>query len=117
MSKITVFIGVMLCVLGFYGYSASEVKSVTAFIPLFVGLPIAICGGITMKKPSLSVIFMHIALTLALLGFVASLMKALQLDEFGSVKSVSLWSMCVLCFILLGAYMQSFIKARSNKEG
>ncbi len=116
MPKISIFIGAMLCLTGIVGYGASDVKSITAFIPLFFGLPIMLFAWLTLRQPSKAKIYMHVAVTLAILGFVASAMRVAKLEEFGSVKSSALWSMCILCFVLVGAYVQSFIKARTNKE-
>lgn len=117
MSKISIYFGGLLSLTGIIAFVVTGFEHPTSLIPLFVGAPIAICGALTLRDPAKAKIYMHIALTLALLGFIASAWKVSTLEEFGSVKSVSLWTMCVLCFILLGAYVQSFIKARTNKEG
>ena len=51
MSKITIAIGVMLIGLGaaFYLTSEADKRSVTALIPAFVGLPVAILGLVALK--------------------------------------------------------------------
>jgi len=115
MTKISKFVGVLLSVIGIAGYVMTDFASVTALIPMFLGLPIAVCGWLTEKQPQRRVIYMHIAVTLGVLGVIGTGKQAFGLEEFGSVKSVSLWSSFVLCFVLVGCYIQSFINARKAK--
>lgn len=117
MSKITVFVGGLLCLTGILAYVTTGFEHATSLIPLFVGAPIGVCGLLTLKQPSKAKIYMHIAVALAILGFLASASRIPSLRNFGDIKSVSIWVMCVLCFILVGAFFQSFFKARMGKQG
>lgn len=117
MTKISKTIGGLLCLVGVLAYVFTGFESPTSLIPLFIGAPVLICGMMTDKQPDKRKLYMHIAVGLATLGFLASASRIPTLEEFGSIKSLSIWSMCVLCFILIGLYAQSFIKARSVKEG
>jgi hypothetical protein len=117
MSKLSVTIGSMLCLLALFTFTIAGFarEAWTALIPLFVGLPIALCGLLTDKFPAKRKITMHIAVVLAFLGFAASASRIPKLGEFTSIKSISVWVMCLLCFLLLGAFIQSFVKARMPK--
>lgn len=116
MSRVSIYFGGLLSLIGLLSFVVSGFESPTALIPLFLGLPIAVCGWLTCKQPGKAKIYMHIAVTLSLLGFLASASRIPTLDEFGSIKSTSIWAMAILCFILTGLYVQSFIKARTRKE-
>ena len=116
MSKLSIYIGGVLSVIGVISWTAAGFESPTSLIPLFIGAPIAACGWATTAYPEKRKLLMHIAVGLAAAGFLASVSRIPTLDEFGSNKSVSIWSMTLLCFILLGAYGQSFLKARAEKK-
>lgn len=117
MPKISIYFGGLLSLLALVSFTVSGFEQKTALIPLFIGAPIVLCGWLTLKQPAKAKIYMHIAVTLSLLGFLAAASRIPKLDEFGSIKSTSIWSMTVLCFMLTGLYVQSFIKARTQKEG
>ncbi len=112
MSKITISIGFALSVIGVLSYVVTGFESPTSLIPTFMGVPLIACGYLSKIKPEKIKIWAHIAVVLAALGTLAAGSRIPSLEEFGSVKSLSIWSMFVLCFILLGLYIQSFIKAR-----
>jgi hypothetical protein len=114
MTRITLFVGGLLSLIALLSFTIAgfAAEAWTALIPLFIGAPIALCGWLSEKQPAKRKLFMHIAVSLALIGFLASASRIPKLEEYGSVKSMSVWAMTVLCFILLGAYLQSFFKAR-----
>lgn len=116
MAKLSFILGSALVVLGIVSYVVSGFYSPTALIPSFLGAPIAICGKLTLKKPEKAMIFMHIAVLFAALLFLGSASRIPSLDEFGSIKSISIWLSTILSFILLGAFVQSFLKARAAKK-
>jgi hypothetical protein len=116
MTKLSITIGGLMSLMGLISWTAAGFESPTSLIPLFIGAPIALFGWLTEKQPERRKIYMHIAVGLAIVGFLASASRIPSLGEFGSNKSVSIWSMCILCFILIGAFVQSFLKARTAKE-
>lgn len=116
MAKLSFILGSALAVLGVLSYVIAGFESPTALIPTFLGLPIAVCGKLTLKKPEKAVIFMHIAVLFAAILFLGSASRIPTLEEFGSIKSVSIWVAAILSFILLGAFVQSFLKARQAKK-
>jgi hypothetical protein len=116
MTKISFFISGLLCLLGILSYVSTGFEHPTALIPLFVGVLIGVFVFLAEKVPAKRKLFMHIAVGLAILGFLASAGRIPSLDGDDAIKATSLWGMCFLCFALVGCYIQSFIKARSNKE-
>ena len=116
MAKLSLRLGIVLVVLGILSWVIAGFESPTALIPAFLGAPIAACGHFTLKNPGKSVIFMHIAVVLAALLFLGSASRIPSLGEFGSIKSVSIWSAAIISFILIGAFVQSFLKARAAKK-
>ena len=73
MSKIAMICGTLLTLLGVICYVfahqlGAEHQSVTALIPAFVGVPIFLMGVLSQAKPEMRMHFMHVAVTLALLG-------------------------------------------------
>src|SRR5688572_15194360 len=77
MIKTTMTIGVLLCVLGFvtYWYWAQlggDKQSPTALIPAGFGTLLLLLGFGSLVKPGMRKHFMHAAVALALLGFLAS---------------------------------------------
>jgi len=116
MTKISYFISGLLCLLGVFAYVSTGFEHPTSLIPFFVGVLIALFVFLAEKIPNKHKLFMHIAVGLAILGFLASAGRIPSLDGDDALKAASLWGMCFLCFALVGCYVQSFIKARSNKE-
>jgi hypothetical protein len=114
MSKISIFFGLLLTLLGVLAWVIAGFESPTALIPSFFGLPIAACGKLAAAKPEKSMLFIAVVLDVLLL--IGAGMRIPKLEEFGSIKSVSIWATAVIAFVLLGLYVQSFIKARTNKS-
>lgn len=127
MPAITILIGVMLILVGVggYGWAVFDAQktggyaSPTALIPSIIGLLIAIAGGIAtsekMRKHA-----MHIAILIALLGFLAVAGRLIPGLASGSVKIgaafVSQAITAVLLIILVGLGINSFIQARRAKK-
>lgn len=136
MSKIAITIGLLLILVGVAGYAmpATEMvaegteeivekkSSPTALIPAAFGIVILLCGAITAIKPSLAKIFMHIAVTVGLLGALAatgrgsgSLIKFIRGEEFNQRAFVFIACMGVLCWIFVVTCVMSFVKARKAR--
>lgn len=114
MSRMSIVVGGLLSLWAIVFYALSGFGSITALIPLFIGAPIALFGVLAEKQPGKRKMHMHIAVGLALLGFLASASRIPALEDFASKKSISVLGMCVLCLVLLVAYVQSFLAARSK---
>lgn len=117
MAGITVWVGIVLVLMGLGGYLATGMVSVTALIPAFFGLPIAILGQVA-KNEARRKHAMHGAVLLGLLGFLGSapgLLKLPLLLSGGAERPVAV-AMQALMAILLAVFVflcvRSFIAAR-----
>lgn len=117
MPKISVLFGTLLSVLGLYGYFGMGRASVTALIPLFIGVPIIILGVLAFDEKKVKHT-MHIASVLVLLGLIGSVYRFLEKLINGNMDSSSivLIIMIVICIIFLMLAINSFIEARKARE-
>ena len=118
MYKITFYIGILLSVLGLVSFSAAgfEKESWTALLPLILGLPIAVCGKLSETQADKRKLLMHIAVGCAAILFIGSAMRIPKIDASPNEvnKAVSIWGTAVLSFLLVGIFLQSFLKARTG---
>ncbi len=114
MPRISIALGGLLCAVSLLAFVVSGMgaEAVTALIPFALGAPIVLCGWIAGKKPDHRKLCMHIAVTLAFLCLAGSASRIPKLEDFSSVKSVSIWASTLISLVLFGAYLQSFIQAR-----
>ena len=119
MSKITIIIGVALIVLGVGFYIGTGMAAVTALIPAFVGLPVAILGAVALTgSENARKHAAHVAVMLTLLGALAGLgrgIPALIKTGFSAASAATL-IMAVLCIIHVVFSIKSFIAARKARE-
>lgn len=119
MTRITILIGVLLLLLGLGVYAATGMKSVTALIPAFFGLPLLVLGLLALRD-AWRKHAMHAAALVALLGFLGALARPLQLVVSGrplvvSAPLVSQFLMAILCGLLVVLAVKSFIDARRRR--
>ena len=117
MPKTSVVIGIILSVLGLYGYFGMGMVSITALIPLFIGIPIIILGLLAFDEQKLRNT-MHAASVLVLLGLIGSLYRLAHNIILGNMGSSSmiLVLMSLICIIFLVLAINSFIEARKARE-
>ena len=120
MAKVTIVFGVALIALGAGFYLATGATAPTSLIPAYFGIVLAICGILANSpEPGRRMLWMHIAVTFGLLGFIfpaartimafvkahgASVPRPLAVAEQGI--------MAVVCLIFVALCVQSFIAAR-----
>lgn len=124
MPQLTLTIGALLTILGIGGYllgfqTGGEDASLTALIPAAAGVPILICGIIAARSPASRKNAMHVAVAIALLGALATLMplfsRILNPDVSTSwLTKTSVIGMLVLCLWLVIAGARSFMAARRS---
>jgi hypothetical protein len=121
MPNVTMLFGCLLVVLGLTGYIATGSQHPTALIPAGFGLLIGFCGLVA-RKPGRRKLFMHVAVTLGLLGFlgtVPSIYKMFQIAQHQVVaRHAAVYSqfiMCLLCLIFVILCVRSFIAARRTR--
>jgi Co/Zn/Cd efflux system component len=116
----TIGFGLLLIALGLWGYLGAEAehRSVTALIPAFLGLALALLGALALKD-GYRKHAMHTAALLGTLGFLAAAIRLIiSLASGGTfdsraVKSTGL--MALICAAFVGLCVQSFIEARRSQ--
>ena len=121
MANATVALGIVLIVLGLGAYFGTGQQSVTALIPTFIGLPIAVLGFMA-RDPGKRKAAMHVSVVLALLGFLGSARGVPGAIALASGEEVARpaavvvqTAMAVLCGIFLLLAVKSFLNARRNR--
>ena len=126
MAKVTIVFGLLLVILGLVGFYGTGGIHHTALIPAWFGLALGI-GGFLAISPSETrrKIFMHINVTVGLLGLIGAVVSALH--AYGHARSLGLDPdykaltaqivMAVLLLIYVNLCVRSFIQARSSRQG
>lgn len=117
MSGTSIAIGMMLILVGVVGYvigMTSGAASFTALIPAVFGVLLAVLGAVAAMKDSLRKHVMHVAVLIALVGFIVPLIRLLprlgELTLSAAVISQVLTSALCLIFVVLA--VRSFVAAR-----
>lgn len=121
MAKISIFFGALLFILGFVAYVGTGSAHPTALIPIYFGLPLVVFGYLA-KSPieSRRKLYMHINVTVGLLGFLGAVGSAIH--AYGHARSLGVdpdmkaigaqLIMAALLFIYVMMCVRSFIDAR-----
>lgn len=122
MPRLTIGLGGILVLLGIIAYIATAFASATALIPSALGVILVISGIIGVKRPKIGI---HIALVVALIGALGTLMQVSSLpalfageaDRPGAVITGSIAFVLLVVYLVLG--VRSFIRARrwENQQG
>jgi hypothetical protein len=120
MARITILFGVVLILLGGFGYVATGSHFPTALIPTAFGIVLAVLGFFAhTPNAKRRMAFMHIAVTLGLLGCLGTLQGAVQYVELlggrqflhpQAVEEKAAMSALLLVFVVL--CVRSFLAAR-----
>jgi predicted membrane-bound spermidine synthase len=122
-AKITLVVGLLLVALGLAGYLGTGSVHPTALIPLWWGLALGIGGFLSISpKESRRKLFMHINVTVALLGFIGSAVEALRgylhaqsagipPDQIALASKLTMAGLLLIYVILC---VRSFIAARRS---
>ncbi|MEM6641271.1 MAG: hypothetical protein AAF610_15390 [Pseudomonadota bacterium] len=114
MPQFTIATGVALIILGVGSYLIAGQTSVTALIPAFFGLPLAL-AGLVATRDALRKHAMHVAALIALLGAGGALSRAIPTLTAGKdigLSTVSQLIMGVGLILFLIICIRSFIAAR-----
>src|SRR5579863_5746783 len=86
MAKVTLVFAVLLVVLGLVGYFGTGSQHATALIPTWFGLALGVFGFLAISpNPGRRKLFMHINVTIGLLGFLGAFIQAIR--EYGHARS------------------------------
>ena len=125
MAKVTYVFGVLLILVGLVGYFGTGSAHPTALIPTWFGLALVV-GGFLAISPSESrrKLFMHINVTIGLVGLIGAVASALH--GYGHARSLGVdpdykalaaqLSMAVLLLVYVNLCVRSFIQARRSRQ-
>ena len=127
-TAITFGILLILIGLGGFGYAAAFMlqpgepvtKVMTALIPAFLGLILAVLGWAAKSKENLRKHLMHAAVLVGLLGFLATVSSVLKLPALfaGTAERplavVSQFLTAIICLVFVLLCVKSFIDARRS---
>jgi hypothetical protein len=124
MAKVSIVFGVVLMLLGAWGFVATGSQHPTALIPAYFGLGLAVCGFLAMRNGGAQrALWMHGAVTLGLLGFlfpgtmaIVETVKAHggPLAHPAAVEAQA--AMAAICLVFVVLCVRSFIAARRARE-
>ena|SRR5688500_14441406 len=122
MPNLAIGCGIVLILIGFLGYVSGVINdkaSITALIPAFIGLVLAVLGVVSNMNEGLRKHLMHGAVLIALLGFIATAgrlgSRLSELTATPAVISQALTALVCLIFIILA--IRSFAAARRSNAG
>lgn len=110
MSITAIVSGILLIILGAYGYFGMGKVSVTALIPLFLGVPILILGIVEFST-NYSKIIVIIEMVLMIAGFLGAAFRAFPKafgGEFPAPVIIQL-IMCAICLVFIYQASKSLI--------
>jgi len=120
MISTSIFCGALLILIGVVGYvygMNSGTASLTALIPAAFGLVLLLSGAIASTKESLRKHVMHVAVVVALIGFLMTAGRMImRLDSLSmSPAVISQAATAIICLIFVLAGIRSFAAARRDR--
>lgn len=120
MPVLSVTCGILLILVGVAGYvigMSNERASVTALIPAFFGIAMLVLGLVANAAERLRKHVMHVAVLIALIGFIVPAARLLpRLSELSlSPATISQAAMAFICLIFVVFSIQSFAAARRSR--
>jgi hypothetical protein len=123
MAKTTISLGLVLVLIGIFGFVGTGSHAPTALIPTAVGLILSVLGFLALTEDAKRrMLYMHIAVTIGLLGFLGTawsivsyfqMIGGRQFPHPAAVEEKAAMACVLLLFVLL--CVQSFISARRNR--
>jgi hypothetical protein len=125
MAKISILFAVLLIALGLVSYFGTGSQHPTALIPTWFGLVLGIFGFLAISpSEARRKLFMHIDVTVGLIGFLGAAWRALQ--GYGHARSLGIepdkialgaqLTMAGLLLIYVAMCVKSFIEARRSRS-
>lgn len=127
MAKLTIGFGVALIVVGVLGFVLTGSAHMTALFPTWFGIALALCGALANTEDAKRrMLWMHIAVTIGLLGFLFPGIRAVMALARAHSKGVELSAttrgavneelvMSVICLVFTALCVRSFIAARRGR--
>jgi hypothetical protein len=125
MAKVTLVFAVLLVALGLAGYFGTGSMHPTALIPAWFGLALGVFGFLAISpSESRRKLFMHINVTIGLLGLIGAVVEALR--GYGAARAAGLepdhialaskLTMAGLLLIYVNLCIRSFLEARRARQ-
>ncbi len=114
-STTMIVVGVLLIIVGLLGRILTATTSITALIPLFFGVPIAILGWIA-RNSERTRLMTIIAIVIAVLGAAgaANVISDVFTNSASMASILSRGSMMVLCIVMINAGGQWLFQNRES---
>jgi hypothetical protein len=121
MAKVTLVFAALLIALGLAGYLGTGSQHPTALIPMWIGLVLGVCGALAISpSEGRRKLFMHIGVTVGLLGFLGTVGEIVRSYAASSAPDViamaSKFSLAGLLLIYVILCVRSFIAARRARQ-
>ena len=119
MADTSIVFGILLAILGVYGFFTTHMEHPTALIPTGVGVILVILGALA-RKESLRKHAMHAAAVVGVLGFIAGAGRFIYelskgMDVTGTA-GMSTATMAVLCGVFVALCVKSFMEVRRRRK-
>jgi hypothetical protein len=120
MAKLTIGFGVVLILLGIWGFVATGSVHSTALFPTWFGLALAVCGLLARNEDEKRrMLWMHAAAVLGLVGFIGAGTRALSvyIHAHGAplaypIAVADQLAMSLICLVFVLLCVRSFIAVR-----
>jgi drug/metabolite transporter (DMT)-like permease len=121
MPSTSIACGLLLILVGIVGYvygMMNNAASVTALIPAFFGIVLAILGFLAQTKENLRKHLMHAAVLIAFIGFLITAGRLLSKISTLTLSAavISQAAMALICLVFVILCVKSFIDARKVKN-
>ena len=120
MANPAIVFGLLLAILGAWGFFGTGMQHPTALIPAGVGLALIVLGAVATRWEGARKHAMHAAAAVGLLGFLAGAGRFLYELSAGmnvtGTAGLSTLTMAVLCGTFVGLCVKSFIDARKRRR-
>jgi len=120
----TMITGLLLIVIGIYGYTSQDPDgkvSITAGIPAMLGFAIGLCGLVSLSE-KFRKHAMHFAVTLGLIGaagspypIIKAVIKGVEF-ELTDPKIITAASSTLVCLVFVGMSVNSFVQVRKARK-
>ena len=118
MPDVSIAVGLFFTLWGVAAYVISDMASMTAMIPMFVGGPIGVMGLLSKMKPEKRKTFMHVSAMFGLLCALGGLRLPMVImnDESSTLLIASHTILLILGSLYTYLCVQSFIWIRKQRE-
>ena len=123
MAKVTIGFGILLAMVGVAGFFATGAVHPTALIPCGFGLLLCLAGILASAQPGKRMLWMHIAVTLGLLGFLGTIPAVVDVMRLAHgvamahpVAVEEKAAMSLLCLLYVSFCVRSFVLARRDRR-